>query len=458
MSAGNRLKRLFFVVYEPDPSRRGYEARAQTQASSGVDVTVAVPDARECEKLFGTPLARRGLQPIYVRVVNRSSTSLRLHFRSLDPHYFPPLEAAARCHFSILKRLYAFGVFAWFFLPLLFLAPFKLLAIHWANRRMDALFQSLAFHRRPIAPGESSDGFVFAAYDAGTKMVRVRLMATERPRRLDGTSPDEASAQTIMTSAESPVDAMPGSFVDLTFTISVPGINADYLHKKLDTFVPIDLSSECDLPTLIQRLSQVSVVTSNRKNTGSGDPINLVVIGDFETLLNAFTGRWDETEVISLSTCWKTAQAFLLGSEYRYSPVSSLYLFGRSQDIALQQIRESISERLHLRLWLAQLTFGGKPVWIGQVSRDIGVRFTTAAWNLTTHRIDPDVDESRDYVLEDLLDAERVLAAGYVDATIASTEKSPRRNLTGDPYFSDGRRVVIHLSSDRTTPRFVAWT
>ncbi len=39
--------------------------------------------------------------------------------------------------------------------------------------------------------------------------------------------------------------------------------------------------------------------------------------------------------------------AFLWGVEYRYSPVSPLYLFGRSQDLALQRIRHSINERLH---------------------------------------------------------------------------------------------------------------
>jgi hypothetical protein len=50
-------------------------------------------------------------------------------------------------------------------------------------------------------------------------------------------------------------------------------------------------------------------------------------------------------------------------------------------------------------------------VWVGQVSRDIGVRFTLRTWNLTTHRIDPEVDEARDYVIEDLLEAERLEAA-----------------------------------------------
>lgn len=456
LSIKHWLQRLFFILYDPDPGQRGFLDRAQTKTSDQVDVTVAVPDARESERIFGVPMARRGLQPIYISVVNRSDTTLRLHFRSLDPHYFPPLEAATRCHFSILKRLYAFGVFAWYFLPYLFLAPFKFWGVYRANRRMDEIFQSLSFHRRPIVERTTSEGFVFAAFDAGTKVVRVRLMAIDRIDPGEIVSRVNAGTPEPMPDVQS-VEAASASFVDLTFSISVPGINADYLHKKLDALVPTDPANDCDIVQLVKRLSVVPVATSNSRQTGSGDPINLVVIGDFETLLNAFTGRWDETEVISLSTCWKTAKAFLLGSEYRYSPVSSLYLFGRNQDIALQKIRQSINERLHLRLWLAPMTFRKQPVWIGQVSRDIGVRFTTAAWNLTTHRIDPDVDESRDYVLEDLLDAERVQAGGYVDACPASTARSPRRNLTGDPYYTDGRRVVIQLSSSRAAPRFVSW-
>ncbi len=103
------------------------------------------------------------------------------------------------------------------------------------------------------------------------------------------------------------------------------------------------------------------------------------------------------------------------------------------------------------------MSFHGEPVWLGQVSRDIGVRFTMKTWNLTTHRIDSDVDEARDYVIEDLLKAERIEAAGYIDAAPPCDSAHPRRNLTGDPYFTDGKRAVVLLSATRTTPRFVAW-
>jgi hypothetical protein len=145
-----------------------------------------------------------------------------------------------------------------------------------------------------------------------------------------------------------------------------------------------------------------------------------------------------------------------LGAEYRYSPVSPLCLFGRTQDVALQRTRNSINERLHLRLWLTPLRFTGRPVWVGQISRDIGVRFSAQVWNLTTHRVDPDVDESRDYVAEDLLRALRVDSLGYVDGVGACGPEHPRRNLTGDPYFTDGKRAVIALSKARTTGHYAA--
>jgi len=246
--------------------------------------------------------------------------------------------------------------------------------------------------------------------------------------------------------------------VDLSFTIAVPGISADYLKRDFAAIYPADDFADCDLPALVKQLSSMPSATCNSKATRMGDPANLVVIGEFATILSAFSDRWDECETITLSTCWKTARSFLLGAQYRYSPVSPLHLLGRTQDVALQRSRRSINERLHLRLWLTKLRLNGKPVWIGQISRDIGVRFTIKTWNLTTHRIDPDIDESRDYVVEDLMQAERIDAVGYVDGAGECDSAAPRRNLTGDPYFTDGKRAVILLSESRTAPRFVRWS
>jgi hypothetical protein len=448
LSLASILQRLFTTRYAPNPELRTFLARAQTQTGPLAEVTVAVLDAKESERFFGVRVARRGIQPVHLRIQNRSTTSIRLQLVSIDPNYYTPLEAAGLNHYSIVRRLSAFGVMGLVFFSLLALVPLKLISAYRANRRMDEFFRSQAFHLHPIPPRGASEGFVFTPLDAGTKVVHVRLDSA-------GGSPD-ATILELAADAGSQSDAA-ATVADFTFSIPVPGIAVDYLRRDFEALVPPTSRVSCNVRTLVERLCAMPCATTNAKDVRMGDPVNLVVIGDFDRLLSGFAARWDESETISLATCWKTVRAFLLGSDYRYSPVSALHLFGRSQDLALQRTRRSINERLHLRLWLTSLSFRDQPVWVGQVSRDIGVRFTMRAWNLTTHRIDPDVDEARDYVIEDLLQAGRIEAAGYVDGVGACQRPSPRRNLTGDPYFTDGKRAVILLSAARTAPRFVAW-
>lgn len=419
------LRRLV-TPYVPDSTARQFIERAQSQSRGGIDVQVAVLDSKESHKFFGVPMGRRAVQPVWLRITNGGDVLLRLNRVGLDPNCFSTYEAAAVNHFSAGKRLLGYGALAWLFLPLLFLLPLKLITAWRANSRMDAYFQKHAFRLRPINPGTTQEGFVFTPMDVGSKVMHVNLLGPDR-------------------------------VIDFEFTIPVPGLDADYLQRESPNFYPKDQIIDCDVPQIRQRLIDAPQATSNSKGTRNGDPVNLVVVGEFATILSAFGARWDETETINLATCWKTFQAFLMGAEYRYSPVSSLYLFGRSQEFSLQRIRESINERLHLRLWATPYRFMNLPVWIGQVSRDIGVRFTWRTWNLTTHRIDPDVDEARDYVVEDLLHAQRLEIATYVDGVGACDASSPRENLTGDPYFTDGKRAAVVVSEKRTTPKFIKW-
>jgi len=436
-SLTGRLWRLAITPYEPDPRIDSFLSRAVSQEDPRARATVAVLTTDESRRLFGVDLARRGIQPVFVRIENRSSESLRLQMVAIDPRYFTPLEAAGVNHFSIGRRLSAFGAMGWLFLPLVALVPLKLVTAWLANGRMDDFFRGRGFRLGPIAPGQSVEGFVFTTLDQGTKALHVRLGRVEAIRQVID-RPAAAGA------------APPSPVVDFFFTAAVPGIAADYLGRDFDRIRPAASVERCDIDGLVKRLEAMPAATTDASGSRGGDPVNLVLVGEFETLLAALAARWDESETISLATCWKTVRAFLWGTNYRYSPVSPLHLFGRDQDIALQRTRHSINERLHLRLWLTPLEFAGKSVWVGQVSRDIGVRFTTKAWNLTTHRIDPDVDEARDYVIEDLVQAERVIAAGYVGGVGACGPESLKRNLTGDPYHTDGRRAVILVSPNRT--------
>jgi hypothetical protein len=419
------LLRWIAISYSPSPAAREFLDTAVTQRQDDLEVRVAVMDDRASRKFFGVPMARRGIQPVWVHVVNGSKQPYRLQFVAIDPNHFSPREAAATNHYSSGKRLLGFGFLAWLFLPLLILLPIKLFAVRRANRKMDAFFVEHAFRMRPVPPGGEQAGFVFTNLSEGNKVVLVRLLSPNGPK-------------------------------DFEFSLPVRGLDADHLRREFQALHPTGDLTEVDMDGLRRYLASVAPATTNDHGRRSGDPANLVVIGDFPRVLAAFGARWDETEVISLASCVKTFRAFLTGAEYRYSPVSALFLFSRSQDFALQRIRSSINDRLHLRLWATPVRFRGQTVWVGQVSRDIGVRLTWRTWNMTTHRIDPDVDEARDYVVEDLTHVGRLEMAGYVDGVGPCDLTTPRRNLTGDPYYTDGKRAVVFLSELRATPTFVA--
>jgi hypothetical protein len=414
------------VPYSPRPDERTYLDRVEVRQDDALLVRASVLANRESERFFGVPLARRGIQPVWLEIANRGEHPYRLRLASLDPNYYPPLEAAYANHFHILRRLLGFGLLAWLFLPLVVLLPFKILAARIANRRMNAFFQEHALGWGLIRPGDTVSGFVFTSLDEGTKQVTVRLLG-------------------------------PAGTKEFAFAIPVPGLKVDHVHRPLDARANSGDVVECDEAELRARLQALPRSTTNRCATAEGDPLNLVVIGEFHTLLGGFGARWDETETITFRSCLRTFRAFSLGSTYRYSPVSPLYVYGRSQDFALQKARQTINERLHLRLWRAPLRYRGQPVWVGQISRDIGVRLTPKTWNLTTHKVDPDVDDARDYLLDDLLESGRVALAGYVPGAEAAGRSSPRHNLTGDPYFTDGLRAVVMLAEARTSPVFVNW-
>jgi LssY C-terminus len=417
---------LLKMHYHPHPEECAYQSRAQTQSDEHAEVSVAVLTVAECRRVFGVHLAKRGIQAVWIRVTNRSTSGTRVLMTKIARDYYTAREAAGVCHFSILKRLVTFGLMIWFLLPLVLLAlPFKLLAIRRANQQMIDCFQKLGFPLKNIPAGTVAEGIVFTPLEFGTKVVDVGLIVNRGVK-------------------------------DYLFSIAVPGPGIDYDYAILESEKTADPVA-CDHQALMSRLSEMPPATSDTRARRQGDPVNLIVIGEFSSVLVAFASRWDQTEIISMGSCWRTVKSFLLGTEYRYSPVSALYLFRRSQDFALQRVRESINERIHLRLWSTPLRFENRPVWVGQVSRDIGVRFTWRTWNLTTHRIDPDVDEARDYVVEDLFEAGNIMAAGYVGGVGTCSRTAPRRNLTGDPYFTDGQRAVIIISEERTVPKILDW-
>ena len=132
----------------------------------------------------------------------------------------------------------------------------------------------------------------------------------------------------------------------------------------------------------------------------------------------------------------KMVTSAISGERYAYAPVSDLYLFGRAQDFALQKARDNIHQRNHLRLWLSPMRYRGKQVWVGQISRDIGSRLTIHSPTFTTHKIDPDVDEARNALAEDMAYSQNLAEARASARGVGAAPKdAPRENLTTDPVL-----------------------
>ena len=423
--AHNRLRpwRLVTVDYRPNLEARSFTDRIKSHSRAGLTVEAAALSAHECHQLFGVPMARRGMQAVWVRIVNGSDQPHRLDLLSVDPKYFTPLEAAYVNHFAVGKRLLSFGLLAWLFLPLVPLVPFKLFGARVANRRMNAFFKKNGFRPGLVQPASERSGFVFTGFDEGIKDINLEVVA-----------PDDR--------------------VRFNFSLEVPGLSLGSID---DEGPGTEGGADLDETALRGLLQDQPRCTTNQLGTREGDPLNLVVIGTRTAILRCFGARWDEVESITIATSLKTFKAFLFDSEYRYSPVSPLYLAGHPQGLALQKARSSINERIHLRLWRTENSFEGQPVWVGQCSRDIGVRYTLKTWNLTTHKIDPDVDEARDYVIDDLVAAGRVSQVGYASGVEAAPSSAPRHNLTGDPFFTDGLRAVVVLSKSRVPVSYFHW-
>jgi hypothetical protein len=227
------------------------------------------------------------------------------------------------------------------------------------------------------------------------------------------------------------------------FLPDVPGRTFDWQTVDFDALYPGEEIERLDRDALRHAIERLPCCTVDAGGAKSGDPMNLVIVGEIEEVLRAMVNRgWDPTHMLNFKVAAKTAGALLFGTSYRYSPVSPLHVYGRSQDLSLQKARRTIHQRNHLRLWLAPFRYGDREVWVGQISRDIGIRHTLKARFATTHKIDPDVDEARDYLLQDLLISQHVDAVGAAAGVGARSPESPGRNLTGDPWFTDGLRVV----------------
>jgi hypothetical protein len=400
------------TVYQPAPLELpAVIADLQRKGSGKVEVAAGILTDEQSAAHFGIDLGAYDIQAIWLSIVNESDKKLWFLRNALDPDYYSADEVASMTRRAIPGDLF-----------------------ETARQRLRD--ESI---RVALEPQTVSEGFVFAPKAIGGRYVDIRLgediYALELERR----------------AARAYGKAAPDADVtELRFGFAIPLPDGIFDYERLH---PEKIYQE-PLPDLTlsefrEALEALPCCATNEDKSGWGDPLNVIIIADTGDALNSLSrAGWSFTHRISPKSVQRLVGATLQGNSYPVAPVSSLYLFDRKQDFALQRARPNIAQRNHMRAWLAPFTFRQKNVWIAQISRDIGIKVTPKSPTLTTHIIDPEVDLTREYLLHSLLADGLVGTFGFVNGSKAATRLEPAKNLTDDPYFSDGLRLVVEISPD----------
>jgi hypothetical protein len=380
----------------PNDSALDYKSRAMTRAEGNLRVYASVLSAEDSVAVYGVPLSQKGIQPVWIEVQNDDPVSYFLMSPGLDPNFFPATEAAEA--FADSKALVT-------------------------KDELDQRFRRLAFHN-PVLPGQTVSGFVLTNLREGAKLAQLDLVAS-------------------------------GGAKTFSILMVVPGFHADYHVSAVfrrEIYPPERIAEYTDDDAFRSALEALPCCATNEDGSKNGDPLNLVIVGGLDDAFPALVRRgWTPTEEKWSGAITKTVTSALSGERYINAPVSDLYLFGRAQDLALQKARDTIHQRNHLRLWLSPMRYRGKPVWVGQISRDIGVRLTLHSPTFTTHKIDPDVDEARTALTEDMAYSQNLQKIGFVRGVGAAPQGTTRQNLTTDPYYTDGYRTVLVFDRQPTS-------
>ena len=191
-----------------------------------------------------------------------------------------------------------------------------------------------------------------------------------------------------------------------------------------------------------------------------GDPVNIALIGTLPQLRTAFAALgWSEADRLSVASSWRMTCAFVFNSPYPTAPFSTLYLFGRGQDIGFQKaIDDSPRKRHHIRFWALSLTraqdtsWGAadfwlntdRPpdnehvLWVGAGTRDTGLSLTQLTFQIT-HATDSDTNAERDYIIAELI-KNRVIEAVKV---VQSGQRLPAERV--NHYTTDGEVTFASL-------------
>jgi hypothetical protein len=198
------------------------------------------------------------------------------------------------------------------------------------------------------------------------------------------------------------------------------------------------ITDESGVMQMVRNMPLRASATNGRPS----DLTNLLFVGTQEQLTAAFEAAgWSTAAQLSRQSKFETAKAMIEQRGYKEAPVSVLLVDGRPPELVYQKQNNTFDSRHHLRIWSQKGTWDGRPVWICAATHDVGISYSEREGTFI-HRIDPNVDDERAKVVNDLIFARKVAALALVQR---DTVPRDAENATGDPLHTDGQLAVLVL-------------
>ena len=243
----------------------------------------------------------------------------------------------------------------------------------------------------------------------------------------------------------------------------------DWADKKLPVALALGVTYAIGAYVILPYAVRMGLKFSQLKSVPSftvaadglpADPVNLGLIGTFAELREAFSAiGWAEADKLDLKSSWRMVQAFVLSRPYPTAPFSTLFLFGRGQDIGFQKaIGDSPRRRHHVRFWgksLERLPAGPdtasfwlnadrpdgdeRVLWAGAATKDTGIGFTRLTFQVT-HATDSDTIAERDFVIDTLK------SSGAIGDVTLAQAGAPLSAHRVNHYVTDGEAAIAKLT------------
>jgi len=204
----------------------------------------------------------------------------------------------------------------------------------------------------------------------------------------------------------------------------VPGFEPDYAKLNLSEMYTGDEVPNYESDALQEAIRSLPCCSGDKLGEESGEPINLVLVGEGEELLRALLrSGWRETSVEDAAA------------------LQPQYLYGREQDAIFRYETVGGDGFYELRFWKAPFRSGADDVYVGQARHFF-------RWIGSVTRLDADVDNARNFAIQKFLYGQAITATAWIVGKEVVPVTSFWDTLARAPYFTDGYRMVMWLSAD----------